>query len=200
MLEAPAIRLGTTIAQPKQPAPTTLSVVKNSSRLGSEMNLSPLQMLHYYFRGFSVVSRERGTDWVPPSPDKPFPRLEGDDLDVQLKLGELENNNTDPQRFLVSLLITSKKREQIDLPYEFAVQIEGLFSLDHPSDDLDFRKRLVVINGGSMLFGVAREQMLALTARHANGPMMFPSLDFRSFEPAPRAEDEQATEAHSNGT
>jgi len=42
---------------------------------------------------------------------------------------------------------------------------------------------MVVINGGSMLFGIVREQILALSLRHKNGPLLLPALDFRGLGP-----------------
>ncbi|HRI56303.1 MAG TPA: hypothetical protein PK170_04315 [Anaerolineae bacterium] len=61
--------------------------------------------------------------------------------------------------------------------------MEGIFHIDH-AGPLDERKRLVVINGASMLFGAIREQLLSLSGRHKFGPFLLPSLNFANLTPA----------------
>ena len=48
---------------------------------------------------------------------------------------------------------------------------------------LDERRRLVAINGASILYGAMREHLLTLSARHRHGPVLLPCLDFRGLAP-----------------
>lgn len=75
-------------------------------------------------------------------------------------------------------------------PYRFAVRVEGFFELmsDEPNEE---RKRLTVINGASMLYGIIREQLLSLSTRHRNGPLLLPSLDFRGLKERPKGKQEE---------
>ena len=62
------------------------------------------------------------------------------------------------------------------------LEAEGLFAIDHDGA-LDERRRLVAINGASILYGAMREHLLTLSARHRHGPVLLPCLDFRGLAP-----------------
>lgn len=121
-----------------------------------------------------------------------YPTASAEDFITKIELGEPEGDE-DPHQFIVNIAVSSKKELPPNFPYQFAVLLEGEFRIDHDGD-LGERKRLVVINGASMLFGVIREQILSLTLRHKNGPLMLPSLDLRSLGPQRR----EATEKESS--
>jgi preprotein translocase subunit SecB len=144
------------------------------------MKLSPLQLLHSQYTAISLFARE-----IPSPPaDRPsacYPAASTESFTTKIELGMPEGEE-DPHHFMVSLAVSSEKELPDDFPYQFAVLLEGEFHIDHDGD-LEERTRLVVINGASMLFGVIREQLLSLTLRHKNGPLMLPSLDLRALGP-----------------
>ncbi len=67
-------------------------------------------------------------------------------------------------------------------PYTGQIALRGLYRV-HSSYKHD-PKRLVRVTGASMLFGVAREMLSAITARSPNGLMTLPSVSF--YEPPPQ--------------
>jgi len=148
------------------------------------MKLSPLQVKHYHFTALSVMARPDvdigGLDYG----SEPYPPTEEANIRTEVSLGE-PDGESNPHQFVVILNIACNPVEQSHFPYLFAASLEGVFTIEHEGD-LEERKRLVVCNGASMLYGAAREQLLSLTARHKFGPMLLPAANFNGL--APRAE------------
>ncbi len=145
------------------------------------MKRSPLQLVHSHFSALSLVA----IDLDPESEEgeQLYPDVPEDVLETTIELGLPTSAGADPSHFLVKIGVMTRNELPKGFPYRLATQIEGVFVIDDDSD-IDVRKRLVVINGGSMLFGIVREQVLALSLRHKNGPLLLPSLDFRGLGPA----------------
>lgn len=146
------------------------------------MKRSPLQLLHSHFAGLSLVA----LDVAPDSSDAntgAYPEVPEDAVETKVELGMPTCDADDPHQFLLRIGISSTKSLPSAFPYRFAAQIEGIFRIEHDGD-LNERKRLVLVNGGSMLFGIVREQILILSLRHKNGPLLLPSLDFRGLVPS----------------
>lgn len=140
--------------------------------------LSPLQLLHYHFLGISVSALEPSagalqTEFI-------YPKIGGADLDIQIVLGE-NNSEKEPNQFKITLEVSNASQNVSDALYAFSVKVEGFFKIDHDGE-FEERKRLVVINGVGMLFGAIREELLSLTARYRNGPILLPSMDFRGLK------------------
>ena len=83
---------------------------------------------------------------------------------------------------MVNLKLEHTTRADSVFPYSFLIEAEGLFAIDHDGA-LDERRRLVAINGASILYGAMREHLLTLSARHRHGPVLLPCLDFRGLAP-----------------
>lgn len=141
------------------------------------MKLSPLQLEHSQFTAFSVVVNK-----LPSSNDEvlegSYPAITPADISTKIELGIVEDPENN--KFIVTVGVNSTEEAVSSLPYRFAVQMEGFFTLES-EEDIELRKRLVVINGASMLFGTIREHLLSMTLRHKNGPIFLPSLDFRAL-------------------
>lgn len=144
------------------------------------MKLSPLQLEHSHFTGLSLVA----VDIEPEAEENEqlYPAIPEGVLETTVELGLPSSSRGDAHRFLVKVGVNTRKELPKGFPYRFATQIEGIFTIDHDGD-IEERKRMVVINGGSMLFGIVREQILALSLRHKNGPLLLPALDFRGLGP-----------------
>ncbi|WP_153116467.1 protein-export chaperone SecB [Rhodocyclus tenuis] len=143
------------------------------------MTLSPLQLKHYHFTSVSVASRV-GVDL------SSLERVEGlypiiDDkvnFRTDIELGEMEGD----KNFALRVGVSGEPKEDSNFPYEFSATTEGVFEYIGEEDG-DTMKRIVVINGAGLLYGAIRDQLMTLTARLNYGPMLLPSLDFRSLEP-----------------
>jgi preprotein translocase subunit SecB len=146
------------------------------------MKLSPLQVKHYHFTALSVMARPDVDIEKLDYGSEPYPPTEEANIRVEVSLGE-PSGESDPHQFVINLNITCNPGEQSHFPYLFAASLEGVFTINHEGD-LEERKRLVVCNGASMLYGAAREQLLSLTARHRYGPMLLPAANFNGLAPA----------------
>lgn len=139
------------------------------------MKLSPLQLLHSRYEGISLIAAE--VELPEPSGDTPpYPEITGEQIHTDITLGSPPDES--PKQFVVRLSVDNLKLKPDVFPYLFAAKIEGVFQIDHDGE-LEERRRLVVVNGTAMLYGMVREQLLTLSSRHKHGPMQLPSLDFR---------------------
>lgn len=145
------------------------------------MKLSPLQLDHYHFTGISILSRPDINVEAAESEGLPYPQISPNDIKTVVSLGEPEGEN-DPHQFVVLLHISCDPVADSPFPYVFAVSLEGVFTIKHDGP-LDERKKLVVCNGASMLFGAAREALLSLSARQKYGPILLPSGNFNGMGP-----------------
>lgn len=157
------------------------------------MRTSPLQLQHSQFAGLSLIASEQSAE----TSETFYPPINADDIKVEINVGVLAD---EPARGEYMLTIgVSNGEPPPTFPYRFAARIEGFFEIksEEPKDD---RKRLAVINGASMLYGIIREQLLNLSHRHKNGPLLLPSLDFRPLkerqkDEAPAAPKPKSTKA-----
>lgn len=145
------------------------------------MKLSPLKLKHYHFTALSVLARpDLSLDDL--EQEGPYPVFdERVDFNTEIELGEPEGDNN-PVQFALRLTVSGEPLADSPFPYRFAVGIEGVFVIEG-EDDVEKRKKLVVINGGALLYGAIRDQLMTTTARHTYGAMLLPSLDFRGLVP-----------------
>lgn len=112
----------------------------------------------------------------------PYREPEAGKLKTSIVLGEPDALEEGAERFF--LLTLGLEYNEPDFPYHFAVELDGIFVPDEQeveSED-DVRHRLVA-NAASILYSCVRDQLLTLSARHKYGPMMLPSVDFRTIAP-----------------
>lgn len=145
------------------------------------MKLSALQLKHYHYSHLQLesvdseqlVGKEQSSPYWIPSASK---------IQASITVGEPEIQETPSQyAFVISLQLSYQEK---NFPYKFIVALDGVFicdDLEEPSDD--FQHQLVV-NASSMLYSTVREQLLTLSSRQKYGPLMLPSLDFRSLQKA----------------
>ena len=69
-------------------------------------------------------------------------------------------------------------------PYIGEISVVGIFSLD-TSFPTEKSEEMVYLNGGALLYGMARELLSNLTSRGIHGPILLPTLDARCFLPNP---------------
>jgi preprotein translocase subunit SecB len=140
------------------------------------MNLAPLQLLDYFVHALHVEAL--GTY-------DPAKQQELDLESLEVKESCFPVGEEHPNRFAVDLLIKQPAVEGKNLPYTYELHMLG-FVEAHPGFSKENQKRLVEINGPSMLFGSAREILRTATGRGPYGPVMIPSTSFFKEESKPR--------------
>lgn len=157
------------------------------------MSLAPLQLQHSHFL-WLIVALEPWAITAPPEGEAvPYPPVDEDkELKVELKLG-LTAGSTDCKDFAVRLTVAIEPEEGSKFPYRISTQIEGFFRIEHDGDIAE-RKKLVAVNGASILYSAVREQILTVTGRHKVGPAMIPPYSFRGYSPEPPPAEAEKTE------
>lgn len=145
------------------------------------MNLSPLQLKHYHYSNLHLESMEEG-QLIEREQASPYWIPAASKIQTSIIVGEPETREVPSEYvFMISLELSYHDK---DFPYTFDAALDGVFvceDLKDPSDD--FQQQLVV-NATSMLYSSVREQLLTLSSRQKYGPLMLPSLDFRSLQRA----------------
>jgi preprotein translocase subunit SecB len=140
------------------------------------MQRSPLELQHYHFSRLELVA-QTGTDGSPSSVHTgQYPSFEGVDSSADVQVAA-PNDQTSPFQFALKLkLAGGSKTEQSQFPYAFVVEVEGFFQVEAPDEEAG--RNLLVGNGAAILYGAVREQLLTLSARFSQGPMLLPTVSF----------------------
>ncbi len=128
---------------------------------------APLQLERYVFTKIEV---EANPDFVlQESPEE-------DPVTMRLDVG-LGEHNGDPSRYQVSVGIHELRAENGALPYRISLQIVGQFVVaqDFKPDDL---RKIVQVNGASMLYSAARELVMLVTGRGPWPAFQLPTISF----------------------
>lgn len=140
------------------------------------MNRSPLQLKHYHFVSLALRAREDLESFSIADSQGPYPDF--GDISLQPEVSLYSNEDAgECGPYLVRLALAYDPVDD-PFPYRFEVIVEGVFALEE-GNGMDDCKKLVVINGASVLYSAAREQLLTLSSRHLYGPMMLPTLNFQ---------------------
>lgn len=142
------------------------------------MQPAMLQLKHYHFNAFSLHSRAGVVEFPHLEAGEAYPSLQAEELRPQVS--HAEPDAEDPRVFVIKLALEHSPVEGSTFPYDFKIEAEGVFNTSHEGD-LEERRRLVVINGASILYSAMREHLLTLSARHRYGPVLLPCLDFRGM-------------------
>ncbi len=131
------------------------------------MSHTPLRLDDYFF---TRVFFEANPKYSKPAENDPTP------MEIGISL-ELLGHKSDPNRFQLKLTLNKSDADDPPLPYNFDVQVVGLFSVD-PEFKHDDIPKLVKINGGSMLYSATREYLLMITGRGPWGGLKLPTVSF----------------------
>ncbi|MGN5519641.1 hypothetical protein VF673_12270 [Halopseudomonas sp. Lyrl_26] len=142
------------------------------------MNRSPLQLKHYHFVTLALAAQDSYDPASFADSEGPYPDFDGILLQPEVSL--FSNDEAGERGPFLLRLALGYEPEAGELPYSFEVVIEGVFGLAEEAEFSDC-KRTVVVNGASILYSAAREQLMMLSSRHIYGPMMLPTLDFRQI-------------------
>mgnify|MGYP001044956583 CR=1 FL=1 len=145
------------------------------------MKLADLQLKHYHFTRLLLEVNAEAEIHDANMHASPYREPDNEHLKTSIVLGEPEVLEEGAEPFF--LLTLGLEYRQPDFPYAFAVELDGIFVVaDSVVEAEDLRHRLVV-NAVSILYSSVRDQLLTLSARHKYGPMMLPSIDFRTIAP-----------------
>lgn len=145
------------------------------------MKLSALQLKHYYYSHLQLESVD-SEELVGKEPLSPYWVPSASKIQAAITVGEPETQETPTQyAFVISLQLSYQEK---NFPYKFIVALDGVFVCDDLEDRSDDFQHQLVVNASSMLYSTVREQLLTLSSRQKYGPLMLPTLDFRTLQRA----------------
>lgn len=140
-----------------------------------------MQLEHYFVEEVSFNLQSENLE-----SDERLPILEGEDLEIEVALGEGKDDRS--KRFC-QLTVNLSERAAKTFPYNFRIQMLGFFNLDSTVSEPE--SEILMTNGApSLLYTAAREYFLLITGRTRFHPLMLPTIFF-----APNAESEKENES-----
>lgn len=138
------------------------------------MELAPLQLIRYWIDDLEIHANRQF------DAEKEAGHFL-DSLEVNSNISDLdppEDVTGDVGLFwLISLSITVGDEDKAKDPYGIHLNLSGIVQ-SSPKVDAESVRRLVAVNGPSMLFGVAREVVRNITASGPFPAVLFPSVSF----------------------
>lgn len=144
------------------------------------MSQTPLRLETYFF---PKVQIEANPDYSPK--DAP----EEHDVQLNMNVGLL-GSEQEPTRFQLMLDIEKISAKTGVLPYRLSLEAVAFLTVDDKFKHPDV-KRLVQVNGASMLYSSIREMVLMVTGRGPWGAFQLPTVNFHSVVP-PSGNSKQA--------
>ena len=146
------------------------------------MKISPLQLNRYVVTDVSCIANPHF------SPEK---EMVGalEQYAINVKVSPPPSGQTSAgHSWSVELEIIQKKKDGENVPYEFRIALVGMFTCQ--SGDLNTAKenRFVQVNGSSMLYGIAREHIRAITSAGPWGGIIIPTISFYDGGTQPKEE------------
>lgn len=132
------------------------------------MTKPPLQLETYYFTKVAVAADPCY------QPDDGVVR--GMAIDTELGMGQ---HSDDPSRWMVTLTLRAKSRDDKPIPYIVDLEAVGFFRVE-PAASKEKAPFLVQANGGAILYSAAREYLLVVTSRGPWPPITLPTTNFLS--------------------
>ena len=132
----------------------------------------PLQLENYFFKRLLVDAQ------LPDGEDEPrFERSPPVTTEI-----ELYPHVEDENRYQVRMVIERDDAQQSPGTYEVELEVYGFFSVspDWPEEE---RESIVRVTGASILYGAAREHLLAVTSRGPWPALMLPTISFVPRDP-----------------
>jgi len=155
------------------------------------MKHSPLQLIRYLVTDTACTANPKF------NPEKEIlGALE--QFSVESKANPLESSKEYPgHQWSVEMAVSQKINEGQNFPYEFRLSLMGIFTCLDGVLDLEKETRFVQVNGSSMLYGIAREHIRALTSAGPWGAIILPTMSFYGNEPT--AKEEAVSKTHKAG-
>jgi preprotein translocase subunit SecB len=141
------------------------------------MKHSPLQLVSYVVSDISCTANPKF------NPEQP---LGGafEQYTVDVKVNPLEPTKEFPGHpWSAEMVVTQKIKEGQNFPYEFRIALVGMYACQDGALQTEKEIQFVRVNGSSMLYGIAREHIRALTAAGPWGAIIIPTLSFYEKQP-----------------
>lgn len=134
------------------------------------MKPSPISLIEYFATDLLLATNRAF------QPDKP---LQFFDADFSVAVNAVQNNDAprNGNRWQVSVEVRHQPAPDTNFPYSYRVVLVGQFGVG-PSVSDDNEERTVRIHGASVLYGMAREIIRALTGRGPYRPVIIPTVSF----------------------
>ena len=131
--------------------------------------LSPLNCIYYYVADVATGANPRFDVAMPTT-------LSLEDLNINV---EAEPFCVEEKQhcWRVALRIVQKMGPEKNSPYNFSISLIGLFEV-HPQFPKPEMEKLVRVNGSSILYGVAREQLRQIMCGGPFAPLLLPTVSF----------------------
>lgn len=135
------------------------------------MSLIPLQLERSFFTKLHIdVNPEYRSD-----------QNKTGNAEIEIAVGlNVAQHNEDPNRYQIRLIIDGVEGKEAPTPYNISLQIVGYFIVDNEFEH-DNIGRIVEINGASILYSAAREQVLTVTGRGPWGSFHLPTVNFNNM-------------------
>lgn len=98
-------------------------------------------------------------------------------VQVGLKIEHLLSQEDPTAHQLVMTLKMEPDDAETPLPYSLQITGRGVFRIDADALSDDERNRLLILNGGSILLGMLRSQIITLTGVGRNGRFVIPAIN-----------------------
>jgi preprotein translocase subunit SecB len=144
---------------------------------------APLQLDRYFFTKLQI---EANAAYIQSAAGESPGTENNQDIKLRLDLG-LGEHKEDPTKFQVVVGIDELRSEKGELPYRIALEVIGQFSVDKNFKPENLRK-LVQVNGASMLYSAARELVLTVTGRGPWPAYQLPAISL--YDAVDKAESE----------
>jgi len=95
----------------------------------------------------------------------------------------------------VEMAVSQKIKEGQNIPYEFHIAMVGMFAFHNGAPADEKETQFVKVNGSSMLYGMAREHIRALTAAGPWGAVILPTMSFYDNKEPSKKEEAPAPKA-----
>jgi|ERR1017187_1617079 preprotein translocase subunit SecB len=141
------------------------------------MKHSPLQLIRYFVTACACNAN--------PKYDPQKEIVGGlEQFSVEVKATPLEPTKDLPgHHWSVEMAVVQKINEGQNFPYTFHITMEGMYACKDGVLKTEAEIQFVKVNGSSMLYGIAREQIRALTAAGPWGAIIIPTLSFYEKQP-----------------
>jgi len=147
------------------------------------VQLSPLQLLEFAFEEVSIktVAGFEGKRHEPGFVTAPGDLRMRADTGIALLAEHAKYSD-----FGLKFLLSVEPKDQNSAPYEATVGVRGTFRMHQMADmkDGDERRKRALVNGVSILYGLARDMVCTVSSRSSHGQMLLPTLNFASLASA----------------
>ena len=152
------------------------------------MKPSPVQLMQLMFKHVKVELDPAHLPAEVPNPLTSVFTFDGVCLQSEVGIGEADPDHERGTVCFVELRVVvdnepnPDNKDQKYAPYKVDVAVEGVVLIPKGAEQLAEAEDLAAVNGASMLWSAAREQVLTITSRMRAGPVVLPSVHFHDLK------------------